>query len=136
MSVSEYVPLIQTYFPASEWGMGECVMEAESHGNPNAHATVGEDSRGLMQINVAEGANPQYAVLNLYDPDTNVRVAAEMWGRSGWGPWSTAPACRGVAASPALSGIDRIIPNIGQIGGVDARLVVVGLLVLVALAES
>ncbi len=62
------------------------VAMAESGGNPNAHATVGEDSRGLWQMNVR--AHPDLASANLYDPQTNADAAYALWKRSGWGPWS------------------------------------------------
>lgn len=64
------------------------VALAESNGNPSAHNTNGEDSRGLWQINVA--AHPQYASYNLYDPLTNAQVAyAISSGGTSWTAWST-----------------------------------------------
>jgi hypothetical protein len=82
--------LIQRYFPRSQWENAYRVAMAESTGDPNAHATKGEDSRGLFQINVGPGANTQYRSANLYDPETNVRTAAELWKQYGWGIWTTA----------------------------------------------
>lgn len=65
------------------------VAMAESSGNPNARNTSGgNDARGLMQINVASRANPQYASRNLYDPRVNLQTAFEMQQRSGWQPWT------------------------------------------------
>lgn len=53
---------------------------AESSGDPNAHNTSGEDSRGLWQINVSKDANPGYASWNLFDPATNARAAYQLSG--------------------------------------------------------
>jgi len=51
----------------------------ESGFNTKAHNTIGEDSRGLMQINVASNANPQYSNLNLFDPVINTKVAYQIY---------------------------------------------------------
>lgn len=65
------------------------VAIAESGGNEQAHAVnAREDSRGLWQINVR--AHPQYAMQNLYDPQTNARAAfAISGGGTNWKPWTT-----------------------------------------------
>lgn len=86
----QYRALIQRYWPRAEWENAYRVMMAESSGNPAAHNTNGEDSRGLYQLNVAANANPSLAGENLYDPETNVRLAAQMWQERGWQPWTTA----------------------------------------------
>ena len=65
------------------------VCMAESRGDPTAHNTNGEDSRGIFQINVAPNANPGYAAEDLFDPWTNARVAHEIWQARGWQPWTT-----------------------------------------------
>lgn len=83
-----YVDLIKRYFPESQWGNALEILFAESQGDPQAHNTAGEDSRGLFQINVR--AHPDLASLDLYDPEINVREAARLWSSSGWQPWSTA----------------------------------------------
>lgn len=60
---------------------------AESGGNPRAHATGGEDSRGLWQINVR--AHPHWANRDLYDPATNAAAMMEIsGGGTNWRPWS------------------------------------------------
>ena len=64
----------------------------ESSLNTNVHNTTGEDSRGLMQINVASNANPQYANYNLFDPVINTQVAFrifQQWGNN-FGAWTCA----------------------------------------------
>lgn len=55
------------------------IAYCESGYNSNAHNLAGEDSRGLMQINVAANANPQYKNYNLFDPGINTRVAYQIY---------------------------------------------------------
>ena len=55
----------------------------ESNFETTAHNTSGEDSRGLMQINIE--ANPKYSNYDLFNPQTNCDVAFEIFvlrGRS------------------------------------------------------
>ena len=59
------------------------ICQCESGFNTQAHNTTGEDSRGLMQINVSANANPQYSYLNLFDPAINTRVAFEIFQARG-----------------------------------------------------
>lgn len=64
------------------------VAMAESGGNPNAHNTRGgADARGVWQVNVAHDAHPEYASVNLYDPQANANAAFKIWQAGGWGPW-------------------------------------------------
>ncbi len=53
----------------------------ESDFNVLAHNTVGEDSRGLMQINIE--AHPIYSSLDLFDPTINSLVAYQIYLDSG-----------------------------------------------------
>jgi hypothetical protein len=54
------------------------------------HQTDGENSHGLWQINIAAGANPSYAGVDLFDPDANARVARDLSSNGlNWRPWST-----------------------------------------------
>jgi hypothetical protein len=57
------------------------ICNCESGFNTNAHNTTGEDSRGLMQINV--NAHPNYEYLNLFDPQINCNVAYELYSKRG-----------------------------------------------------
>lgn len=57
------------------------ICRCESSFNTAAHNTSGEDSRGLMQINV--NAHPQYMNLNLFDPSVNTQIAFELYFRRG-----------------------------------------------------
>lgn len=53
------------------------ICNCESGFNTNAHNTSGEDSRGLMQINV--DAHPYYSHLDLFDPQINCNIAYELF---------------------------------------------------------
>jgi len=61
------------------------IAQCESGFNTLAWNRDGEDSRGLMQINVSPSANPQYATLDLFDPVINTQVAYQIyldWGKN------------------------------------------------------
>lgn len=58
------------------------IAGCESGFNARAHNTNGEDSRGLFQINVAPGANPQYSKYDLFDPQTNANIAYEIFKKN------------------------------------------------------
>lgn len=61
---------------------------AESGGRDSAHATHGEDSRGLWQVNLA--AHPELAGVDLFDPRANARAAyAISDGGRDISPWTT-----------------------------------------------
>lgn len=59
---------------------------------------VKEDSRGHFMINIERNANPQYADWNLFDTETNVRAAREIYDArritegptGGWLAWTAA----------------------------------------------
>lgn len=57
------------------------IAYCESGFNTNAHNDDGEDSRGLMQINLK--AHPYYSQYNLFDPAINTRLAYEIYTKSG-----------------------------------------------------
>ena len=95
---------VASRWPANEVDNALSVMACESGGNPNANAlTDREDSRGLMQINVL--AHPQWAGLNLFDSDTNLDVAYQLWQAQGWGPWSCKPGIPQGAMAPIAVGL-------------------------------
>ena len=53
----------------------------ESSFNTEAHNTWGEDSRGLMQINLH--AHPVYSSLDLFDPALNTLIAHDLYIEAG-----------------------------------------------------
>jgi hypothetical protein len=75
------------YWPLSEVDNAVNVAQLESHWNTGAHNTNGEDSRGLLQVNVGPGAHPELAKWNLFDPQLNAYFAHTIWVRSGWEAW-------------------------------------------------
>lgn len=70
--------------PLSTW---VAVALGESGGNTFAHATVGEDSRGLWQINMRAHAG-WAGSRNLYDPATNAWAAKQVCDSQGVMAWS------------------------------------------------
>lgn len=75
-------------FSADEAATMTAIALAESNGNSQAHNPVGEDSRGLWQINAR--AHPDLARrFNLYDPLQNAQAAfAVAQGGSDVSPWT------------------------------------------------
>jgi len=71
--------------PLSSW---VAIALAESGGNTYAHATVGEDSRGLWQINMRAHAG-WVGNRDLYNPATNAWAAKQVCNGSGPRAWST-----------------------------------------------
>ncbi|MET0132541.1 MAG: NlpC/P60 family protein [Kibdelosporangium sp.] len=61
---------------------------AESGGKSSSHNSVGENSKGLWQINQA--AHPQFADIDLFDPVQNARAAFKVsHGGDDISPWTT-----------------------------------------------
>ena len=74
-----------------DWNFDEAyaIMTGESKGNPNAinkndyHKTGNcWGSYGLFQLACFRGTPEE-----LLDPETNVRMAYELWQKEGWKPW-------------------------------------------------
>ena len=83
----EVALLAALYFPFGEVEHAIAVAFRESGFRTGAHNTSGEDSRGLMQINVGPGAHPQLAAWNLFDPQVNMYFAGQLFREQGWRPW-------------------------------------------------
>jgi len=67
---------------------------AESSGNPKAYnpemaagAPANQGSYGLWQIYL--NAHPEFAGVDLYDPQTNANAAYQVFQQSGFAAWST-----------------------------------------------
>ena len=58
------------------------ICRCESSFDTEAHNTRGEDSRGLMQINL--DAHPEYSNLDLFDPTINTVIAYKVYKESGY----------------------------------------------------
>ena len=80
------------YFPPSQVDNALTIMRLESGGNPGAthYNANGSVDYGLLQINSVHSAAVGGDLNALYDPATNIRVAATIWQSGGWSQWSTA----------------------------------------------
>lgn len=87
-NVEQWRDLVAAYFPSSEVDRALCIISHESGGNPNAK-NPRSSARGLFQILASLWA-PHFGVSYdaLYDPATNVKLAAQVWAQSGWAAWS------------------------------------------------
>lgn len=83
----EVTALAILYWPLEEADNAVDVAFLESGWATGAWNRAGEDSRGVWQINVGEGAHPAYAGLNLWDPQVNAYFAHQIWQASGWRAW-------------------------------------------------
>ena len=85
----EVTLLAAMYWPFREIDNAVDVAQLESGWSTAAHNQDGEDSRGLWQINVR--AHPNYAGMNLFDPQVNAWCAYQIWlDAGGWRPWLNA----------------------------------------------
>lgn len=81
--------VVARYFPAEQVDNALKIMDKESGGDSGVHSCTND--HGLMQINYTA----HYAKVNnnleaLYDPETNLKVAYQIWSVQGWCPWTTA----------------------------------------------
>ena len=89
---------VQAGFPESDANLVASIAMAESSGNPRAHnpnADTGDNSYGLMQVNMLGGIGPerrsQFGIQNneeLFDPLKNMQAARQIWESQGWNAWS------------------------------------------------
>lgn len=87
--VEQWRSLVSSYFPGEE-SYALAIMKCESGGRSDAtgYNTNGSTDRGLFQINSIHSAKVGGDLSALYDPATNMRVAAQIRNGSGWGAWS------------------------------------------------
>ena len=90
--VEQWRPLVAKYFPADQVDNALAVMGAESSGLADAtcNNTNGSIDRGLFQINSVHSGRVAGNLDSLYDPETNVRIAGEIFSGQGWHPWVAA----------------------------------------------
>jgi len=78
-------------FPEDQIGVGLGIVQAESNYKANAqhYNSNGSIDQGLFQINSIHKA--RYAGQDIYDPQTNVNIAYQVWKDAGgsWKPWVT-----------------------------------------------
>ena len=86
--VEQWRPLVAGQFPPEQVDNALCVINSESGGNPDAKNPRSE-ARGLFQVMASVWAS-HYGVsyADLYSPEINSYVAAQIWSDSGWKPWS------------------------------------------------
>jgi hypothetical protein len=80
--------LVGIYWPPSEVQNAVAISECESGWETGAWAYIGEDSRGLFQLNIE--AHPEMGLYALGDPQINCYWAHWLWSQQGWHPWSCA----------------------------------------------
>jgi hypothetical protein len=79
--------LAAIYWPRDRVAEAVDVCWLESKFMTGARNVDGEDSRGLWQINVAPGANPDLARWDLFDAMVNAYFAHLLWIQRRWRPW-------------------------------------------------
>ena len=87
-NVEQWRSLVSAYFAPGDVDRALCLMHYESGGNPNAK-NPRSSARGLMQILASLWA-PHFGVSyeDLYDPATNISIAAQIKASQGWTAWS------------------------------------------------
>lgn len=81
-----YRGLVAKYFPSSQVNNALLTMKRESGCRPNAVSATND--HGLMQINYRWHAGKVGGVKSrLYDPETNIRIAAGIYQGRGWSAW-------------------------------------------------
>ena len=86
--VEQWRPLVAGQFPPEQVENALCVIRSESGGNPSARNPRSTAS-GLFQIMASIWA-PHFGLTydDLYSPEINTYVAARIYEKSGWRPWS------------------------------------------------
>jgi Lysozyme like domain len=81
-------------FAGADLDTAVAVSLAESHGDPSAYNSEsqkgtppGQGSYGLWQIYLWK--HPEFAGINLMDPQENARVAYQLYSQHGFTPWAT-----------------------------------------------
>lgn len=81
-----YRGLVSKYFPAGQVNNALLTMSKESGCRPTAVSPTND--HGLMQINCTYHCSKVGGDVNaLYDPETNVRLASQIYAGRGWNAW-------------------------------------------------
>jgi len=78
--------LVSAYFQPSDVDRALCLMGYESNGNKDAFNPSG--ARGLMQVLGGWADDYGYTKDQLFDPNINLLIAADLKNRYGWTQWS------------------------------------------------
>lgn len=85
-SCESYRGLVAKYFPADQINNALLTMQKESGCRPTAVSPTND--HGLMQINCTYHCSKVGGNVNaLYDPETNVKLAADIYAGRGWTAW-------------------------------------------------
>ena len=84
--VERWRSLVTVYFDAADVGTALCLMSLESGGNPDAYNSSG--ASGLMQVLSSWASVYGVSRAALFDPATNLRIAADLKRKYGWSQWS------------------------------------------------
>lgn len=82
---TNYDPIFERYFGES-WKTARAVCTAESGLNPSSISPTHD--YGLCQINQVHRKRVGGDLQKLLDPETNIRVASDIWREQGFSPWS------------------------------------------------
>lgn len=85
--VDRWGPLVASYFRPEDVARALCLMELESAGDPDARNPESGAS-GLMQVMPFWAGHFGYSSSDLFNPWTNLEVAAAIRDKQGWGAWS------------------------------------------------
>lgn len=85
-TVEQWRPLATAYFGA-DTDRALCLMGHESAGDPAARNSS-SDAAGLMQVMPFWASEYGVAYADLFDPDTNLRIAKGILDAQGWTAWS------------------------------------------------
>ena len=87
--VEQWRSLVAAYFPADQVDKALAVMACESGGDPTESNPSG--AKGLMQVMTPLWSD-HYGVSAdaLYDPETNMWIAGDIYANYGWSHWSCA----------------------------------------------
>ncbi|CAN5866586.1 hypothetical protein BH23ACT4_BH23ACT4_11080 [soil metagenome] len=85
--VDRWGPLVASYFRPEDVSRALCLMELESAGDPGAKNPTSGAS-GLMQVMPFWAGHFGYSTADLFDPWTNLEVAAVIRDQQGWDAWS------------------------------------------------
>lgn len=91
--VERWGPLVASHFDPEDVARALCLMELESAGDPGAR-NPSSGASGLMQVMPFWAGQFGYDASDLFDPWTNIEVAAKIRDQQGWGAWS--PYARGL----------------------------------------
>lgn len=82
----QYRSLLSKYFPADQINNAMLTMQKESGCRSNAVSPT--DDHGLMQINCRYHCSKVGGNVNaLYDPETNIKLASQIYAGRGWTAW-------------------------------------------------